>query len=195
MAGLREAADDLARGWGRRELWSALALQDIRSRYRRSVLGPFWISVQMLAFVLGVGFLYSALFAIPSKSFIPFVALGYLMWSFLSGALLEGSRAFVSMSHFIRSSTPPLTTYAYRSTAVQGMVFAHSAAVVLVMLVVLRVAPVPSALWAVPTVVALAFLNGFLAVLWLGPLAARYRDITPLLTTVLQLLLFLTPIF
>ena len=38
-------------------LWLTVGLFDIRKRYRRSVLGPFWITISLGAFILGLGFI------------------------------------------------------------------------------------------------------------------------------------------
>ena len=43
----RTAFGDLTDGWAQRQLWAHLGWQDIRQRYRRSVLGPIWISITM----------------------------------------------------------------------------------------------------------------------------------------------------
>ena len=50
---------DLWRGWcDYRELWVTVGLYDIRKRYRRSLLGPFWITISLGAFILGLSFIY-----------------------------------------------------------------------------------------------------------------------------------------
>src|SRR3712207_4312363 len=60
----RSAFRDLARGWEQRELWLQLGWQDIRQRYRRSVLGPIWITISMAVTAIALGILYSALFGL-----------------------------------------------------------------------------------------------------------------------------------
>ena len=42
---LTRARGDLVDGFRRHELWLHLGWQDIKQRYRRSVLGPFWITI------------------------------------------------------------------------------------------------------------------------------------------------------
>ncbi|MCW2678408.1 MAG: type transporter, partial [Modestobacter sp.] len=51
----RRAGDDLIDGWRQRELWGHLGWQDIRQRYRRSVLGPIWISITMAVTAIALG--------------------------------------------------------------------------------------------------------------------------------------------
>ena len=41
----KRAFGDLRTGFSQRELWLHLGWQDIKQRYRRSVIGPFWITI------------------------------------------------------------------------------------------------------------------------------------------------------
>jgi ABC-type polysaccharide/polyol phosphate export permease len=52
-----------------------LARMDIRQRYRRSILGPFWITITMIIFILAIGPLYSRLLGMGSDEFIPYLAM------------------------------------------------------------------------------------------------------------------------
>ena len=56
----RSAFGDLGRGWDQRELWLHLGWQDIRQRYRRSVLGPIWITISMAVTAVALGILGGA---------------------------------------------------------------------------------------------------------------------------------------
>jgi ABC-type polysaccharide/polyol phosphate export permease len=60
---LARAFGDLRSGWHQRELWAPLGWQDIRQRYRRSVLGPVWISITMAVTAIALGILYAGLLA------------------------------------------------------------------------------------------------------------------------------------
>ena len=53
----RKAFDDLVRGWGQHELWLQLGWQDIKQRYRRSTLGPLWITIATGVMSLALGLL------------------------------------------------------------------------------------------------------------------------------------------
>jgi ABC-type polysaccharide/polyol phosphate export permease len=82
---------DLWHGWrDYRELWLTVGLYDIRKRYRRSLLGPFWITISLGAFILGLSFIYSPLVGGEAGSFLPFVAFGFIAWQFISQLVLDG---------------------------------------------------------------------------------------------------------
>lgn len=61
------ALQDLRDGISRWQLWGLLGWQDILQRYRRSVLGPFWITASMGVLVTALGLLYANLFRITNS--------------------------------------------------------------------------------------------------------------------------------
>ena len=85
----RLALADIVDGARNYPVWWILAWQDIRQRYRRSVLGPFWITLTMMATIAGMGPLYAALLKIDARDFIPYLALGLIAWGLVSSIILE----------------------------------------------------------------------------------------------------------
>lgn len=151
--------------------------------------------MQMLAFVLGISILYSALFKQEFTQFLPYVAAGFLIWSLLSGVVLESTGTFTHFENYVRSSSLPLSMYAFRTLAQQVLVFLHNAAILVVVMIVLEVQPSASAVVLVPVAVAAVVVNAFFLSLWIGPLSVRFRDIAPFTQSFIQIMLFLTPIF
>ena len=120
----RRAFDDLRGGWRQRPLWGYLGWQDIKQRYRRSVLGPLWISITMGVIATAMGILYGALFHEPIQTFLPYVATGLLIWNFINGCILEGSEVFIANEGLIRFLPAPLTLHVYRLVWRQTLFFA-----------------------------------------------------------------------
>src|SRR5580692_7735728 len=52
-------------------LWGRLGWNDILQRYRRSVLGPFWLTASMAIMVVSLGVIYAELFNQPIDDFLP----------------------------------------------------------------------------------------------------------------------------
>ena len=73
---LANAVTDLIEGLERWELWSTLGWHDIRQRYRRSVVGPFWLTLSMGVMVAGLAYLYAGLMGQNIKTYLPYVSLG-----------------------------------------------------------------------------------------------------------------------
>ena len=189
----RRAIGDLRRGWGQRELWAHLGWQDIRQRYKRSVLGPIWISISMAVTAIALGVLYAGLFGNDLSEQLPYILVGFIVWGFISGCVNEGSEVFASNVGLIRHLPAPLSVHVYRLVWRQSLFFAHNAVVYLVMLLVF-----PQDLgWATLTVfpaLALLLVNGAWVALLLGIVTTRFRDLKPITQSFVQLLFFLTPI-
>lgn len=189
----RRAADDLLGGWGQRQLWGHLGWQDIRQRYRRSVLGPLWITISMAVTAVALGVLYAGLFGNELSVQLPYILVGFIVWGFVSGCVTEGSEVFTSNVGLIRHLPAPLSVHVYRLIWRQMLFFAHNAVVYLVMLLVFPQDLDWSFFLVFPALVLLV-VNGTWVALLLGIVTTRFRDLKPITQSMVQLLFFLTPI-
>jgi ABC-2 type transport system permease protein len=192
-ATLTRALDDLRTGWRQRELWGHLGWQDIRQRYRRSVLGPVWISITMAVTAIALGILYAGLFQTQLSVQLPYVLVGFIIWGFISGCISEGAEVFISNVGLITHLPAPLSVHLYRLLWRQVLFFLHNLVVYVVMLVVFPQHLHWSDLTAIPAF-GLLLLNGAWVALLLGIVTTRFRDLTPITQSIVQLAFFLTPI-
>ncbi|MBM7805803.1 ABC-2 type transport system permease protein [Geodermatophilus bullaregiensis] len=190
---LPAAVADLRRGWEQRSLWGHLGWQDIRQRYRRSVLGPVWITISMAVTAVALGILYSGLFDIPLERLLPHVLVGFIVWAFISGCIAEGSEVFIANEGLIKHLPSPLSVHVYRLVWRQTLFFAHNMIVYLAMLLVFPQPLKWTAVYALPAFAVLA-VNGVWVALAVGIITTRFRDILPITQSVVQLMFFLTPI-
>ena len=107
----RRAVADLRQGLSQRELWLSLGWQDIKQRYRRSTLGPLWITIATGVMAVALGLLYSILFQIPLAEFLPHVTVGLIMWGFISGCIKEGSEVFIANEGLIKQLPSALSVH------------------------------------------------------------------------------------
>ncbi|WP_374023895.1 ABC transporter permease [Mycobacterium sp. HNNTM2301] len=187
------ARGDLIAGFRRHELWLHLGWQDIKQRYRRSVLGPFWITIATGTTAVAMGGLYSKLFHLELAVHLPYVTLGLIVWNLINAAILEGADVFVANEGLIKQLPTPLSVHVYRLVWRQMILFAHN---IVIYAVIAIIYPKPWS-WADLSVIpalGLIVLNCIWVSLCFGILATRYRDIGPLLFSVVQLLFFMTPI-
>ena len=184
---------DLAEGFGKRELWLHLGWQDIKQRYRRSVLGPFWITIATGTMACALGGLYSVLFDLPLAEHLPYVTLGLIIWNLINAAILEGADVFVANEGLIKQLPTPLSVHVYRLVWRQVILFGHNA-IIFVIIAIIFPQPWTWTDLAVIPAMALIVLNCVWVALCFGILATRYRDISPLLFSLVQLLFYMTPI-
>ena len=187
------AFGDLSQGWKQRTLWGYLGWQDIKQRYKRSVLGPLWISITMAVVAVAMGILYGALFGEPIREFLPYVATGLLIWYFINGCILEGSEVFIANEGLIRFLPAPLSLHVYRLLWRQTLFFAHNLVVWLALVIIFRPPLSLSSFMAIPAF-AVLLLNGAWISVLAGIVATRFRDIPPIIASLSQLLFFMTPI-
>ena len=117
---------DLVRGFHQHELWLQLGWQDIKQRYRRSVLGPLWITIATGVMAAALGLLYSVLFKIPVAQFLPHVTVGLIMWTFISGCIKEGAQVFIDNEGLIKQLPSALSVHVYRLVWKQTLFLGHN---------------------------------------------------------------------
>ena len=191
----RRGFKDLRDGFAQRELWLSLGWQDIKQRYRRSVIGPFWITIATGVQATAIGILYAALLDIPLAEFLPYVTVGLIVWNLINASIIEGSEVFIANEGLIKQLPSALSVHIYRLVWRQLLFFAHNLVIYVIMVVAFAVWRDLSwaSLAAIPAV-ALLVLNAVWVSIVFGIFATRYRDIAPILSSMTLLLFVLTPI-
>ena len=188
-----DAMEDIRRGIAAFRLWQALAKQDIRLKYRRSTLGPFWITLSMAVTVSAMGPLYGTLFAIDLSNFVPHLALGLIFWAFIAGSLTEYAETFTANEHILKQSYLPLSALVLRVFYRQLLILLHNLLIYPLVMLFLGIPVNGNVFWLLP-----AFLLVAINILWLGLIIAifctRFRDMLPVIQSVVTLLFFVTPI-
>lgn len=174
--------------------WFLMGNQDVRLRYKRSIIGPFWISLTMLATILGIGLLYSMIFKQEFVPFLTFFACGLLAWNFLASLFIEGCGAVAEAEAHLRSIRIPTTVLAAKTVYRNFVIFLHNAAVVLLTLVVIGHTFQPIAALALAGIL-LYLILGYLWAVAVSPICTRFRDIPQVVSSIMQIGFFLTPIF
>ena len=185
--------NDLREGLRASHVWGTLGLHDIRQRYRRSVIGPFWYTLSTAILVLVLGFLYSTLLRQDISNYMPFLAIGLIVWQYIAAMANESCTVFIEASYLIKAIRMPLTIHVARLGWRNFIIFIHNLPVILIMLIAFDRLPGWGVLM-VPVGVLILMLNGIWIGIVLGILCARYRDIQPIIGNFVQITFFFTPI-
>lgn len=188
------ARRDLWEGLRNWRLWATLGWQDIRQRYRRSVLGPAWLVLSAAIWIGSLGLMFGALFRMNMAAFFPYVAAGVIGWTLISQMVSEGSAVFVQSKAIIESIGLPLSVQAYRAVFRNLIVYLHSLPILFVIDFLYPI-PVNENLLLFPVGLALIVANGVWVALLLGILGTRFRDIQQIVLSMIQVVFFMTPIF
>jgi ABC-2 type transport system permease protein/lipopolysaccharide transport system permease protein len=185
---------DIREGLRRWRNWTYLAVENVKNRYRRTVLGPWWLTLQMGIFVTGISIVFGQLLHTGLREFLPYVAVGYIVFSLLVGLTNAAAGVFVIGSSTLKSTRQPLSNLVLRDVGVEFIHFGHNLVLYLVFLVAGLVPVTPKILIALP-VAALIAVNGLFVGLWLGMAVARFRDVQPFINSILGVIIFFTPVF
>lgn len=170
-----------------------LAHSDIRQRYRRSSLGPFWITISTGVMIACIGLIFGKLFKSPIQDFLPFLAAGLIIWGFISTTVTEATTVFISAESIIRQLPIPIFSHVIRMVARNFYIFLHNIVIFpLVLLIVQR--PLNfNGLFFIPGIVVLT-LNLLWISLLIGIICTRYRDLGQVVGSLLQIAFYVTPI-
>lgn len=176
--------------WG---LWGKLGWNDILQRYRRSFLGPLWMTASMAIMAIALGLVYSKIFKTELRDFMPFLCSGLLVWGYISTILTEAGALFTGAESYIKQIRLPYALYVFRFMWSKIIIFAHNLVVYIAVLIYFQAWPGSAALYAIPGFV-LVTVNGALASICLGMMSARFRDIPQIIASFIQIVFFVTPI-
>lgn len=188
------ALRDLLAALAHRDYWLYLGMNDIRQRYRRSFIGPLWVTLTLGATVTGVSLVYGAILQQPFAAMLTFVALGLIFWQFFSGVLAEGCGALADAASLVTQTQLPVSAHVLRVVTRQVVVLGHNMLVFVALLPLWLGDVGPAMLLALPGVL-LALLCGAAGALLLALACARFRDVSPMVANGLQLAFFVSPIF
>ncbi len=188
---LRDFKDSLIK-W---RIWFLLAYQDIRLRYRRSILGPFWLTLSMAITVYSMGFLYGHLFHIELENYFPYLVAGMLTWSLISTNLNDLTDTFITYECLIKEIKLPYTLHIQRIAMRNILIFFHNMIIMIpIYILFAKSAHINvNTLFLLPSLF-LIYINAVFAGLLLAMIAARYRDISQLIKNLIQVVFFITPV-
>ncbi len=174
-------------------IWSMLAWQDIKLRYRRSTIGPFWITISMAITIYSMGFLYGHLFRINLATYFPFLATGMVTWSLISAIITESTNVFIEAENFIRNLRLPYSIFVIRCILKNCIIFLHNLVAIIPIYFLYHVKLSWQLFLVIPGIF-IILLNGVIYGSILGYLGTRYRDLTQIISSSIQVVFFLTPI-
>ena len=178
------------RGW---RIVLLLGWIEIVKRYRRSALGPFWLTLSMAATIGSLSIVYSYLFGLSLEGYLPYLTVGFLMWGFVSQSITEASTVFSGNGAFLLQTRVPRFTFPLQLIFRQIAILAHNSIVLVVVSVIYPPAFKASMLLFVPAFVLLVLFSTSLATIT-ATLCTRFRDLPQAVASLMQITFFITPI-
>ncbi len=170
-----------------------LAWQDIRQAYRRTAIGPYWLTIGIAIQILTMGLVFGIIFKTQLSEYLPFLATSIIVWGFISSSINEGCMTFISSESMVKQLNLPHHVYVARVVLRNLFSVAHN-------LVILP--PVLLIFWRLPGWAVISLIPGLLIlvlnivwVVWiLGMMSARFRDMPPIIASAVTIAFYVTPV-
>lgn len=175
------------------QIAAALAWSDMRHRYVRSLLGPFWMSIQMAIMVAVLGSVIGHLSNANAVARLPMLALSLTAWTFLNSVVLDATTALQNSASLIKDRALPPVVFLMQCVFRQALFALHNACVPLILWLVLGPKEFGGAIAALPGLALFVVCTLGLSLV-LGALATRYRDLKPIIESGLMLAFLSSPI-
>jgi ABC-type polysaccharide/polyol phosphate export permease len=174
--------------------WTHLAWMEIVQSYRRTLLGPLWITINLIIFTTATTLIYGALFSAPTRQYAAFVVCGMIIWFWIAALLTEVGQTFSTYGHFLKGTMIDKSLLIWTTAFKQVIILAHHMLVYIGLIFLGIITPTIYTLFAIP-----AFLVFFIISIPIIALAsilfARYRDLPRLVSSTIVVLMMVTPIF
>lgn len=188
-SGLQDIVDG-ARAW---RIWTVLTVNEIRRRYRRSVIGQFWYTLSMAFTVGGIGFVYGGLFNQPYVDFLTYLSVTFPIWYLISSLTSDSAQVFINAEEQMKHYTFPKSTFIWQMIVRNLMIFAHNIVLVVPIFLIAGKAVGWAVLAFIPAMIAYV-LTGLWVGMLFGTLGTRFRDVPQILTALTNIAFFITPV-
>lgn len=189
----QKANQDIWQGIKSWRIWWLLSWSDICLRYRRSVLGPFWITISMAILISAMGFLYGHLFRVNVRNYFPFLAAGMLTWYLISALLMDAPKIFIDSEAYCKQMKLPYLIFVMRFLVKNFIVFLHNIIIIIPILMIYHI----DVGWQIFLVLPGLFLLLFNALTYgtlIAMISTRFRDVEQIVVSLIQVVFFMTPI-
>ncbi len=172
---------------------SYLAWSDTKARYKKSILGPFWLTLTNLIGILGLSVVWGTLLKEEMSTFVPSLTIGMIVWQLVAGTIGDAPTTFVRQAGVIRNVAMPIWFFVVRGLTKQVINFLHNI-IIIVGVVIYFHFPLTNTMLLSIVGLLLVILNLFWITFLLGFVGARFRDIEWAITALLPLLFFVSPV-
>jgi len=191
--GVRVALEDMFESFRKWRVALIFGWQDVAQRYRRSRIGAFWLTLNMLVFIAAIGAVFGTLFRAPMAEFLPYLCVSIITWNFLSITLNEGCTTFVASEGIILQVRMPLFMHIMRTMWRNIIILAHNIVIFPVVVLLVGGSVGWTALLAIPGLLLLCLNLSWMSLVF-SLICTRFRDMTQVVTNLLQVMFYFTPV-
>ncbi len=181
--------------WRLRYFWMALVRNDLRSRYRGSILGIGWSMLHPIAMTAVLCVIFGPMMGQPLRDFAPYILTGLTFWNFAMAAVTQGCHCFFQGETYIRQYPAPLAIHPLRTILGAGYHFALGLVLALAFTWCFKGPGNLSVLLTLVPTLILLFVVGWSLTVCAGVANVMFQDFQHLIAVGMQVLFYMTPIF
>jgi lipopolysaccharide transport system permease protein len=170
-----------------------LGWTEVAKRYRRSLVGPFWLTLSMAGTIVALSFVYSYLFGHTLSEYLPFLSVGFVLWTFLSQTIVDSATVYAANGAYLHQIRIPRFIFPLQLVFRQIVILAHNAAVLVVVLILFPHSYNATCLLFLPAFLLLVVFAVSMATIT-GTLCTRFRDLPQIVANLMQIAFFVTPV-
>jgi ABC-type polysaccharide/polyol phosphate export permease len=194
---LKNAITDICQGFKKWQIWYSLGITPIRQRYRRSALGQFWLTLTTAINIFALGFVWSFLFKVGTKDYLQYIAIGSIIWAFITALINESCNIFVAGDNYLKQVALPKSVFAYANVAKNIFIFLHNLLIVPFIFIIFG--SINNSITLEGIILSfigliIIIINGVWVSLLLGILGTRFRDLQSIVPSITQIAFYITPI-
>ena len=128
---LTSGLEDLIKSFKDHLRWLSLGYLDIKLRYRRSIIGPIWntINIGLIIFVLSL--IWPEIISIDKNFFVPYFTIGYILWFWINTIIYESINAFLEFEAIYKQIIVPTYSIFLRIWFRNLIILAHNIIIIL----------------------------------------------------------------
>jgi ABC-type polysaccharide/polyol phosphate export permease len=189
----RRGIDDLSGALAQSRIILLLGSDDVASRYRRSALGQFWFTLSNALFIITVGVVWASIWKQPVEEFLPYFAAGHVFWTLMAVSLIDATSTFSNSAPYLRELNFPRSTYLFANTTKHFIILMHNLVIIPVVFLIFGRWPSYEIFLFIPALF-LTMVTILVSSFWLGIIGLRFRDVPGLMSSLMMVLFFLTPV-
>ena len=170
-----------------------LVQRDLTVRYKRSVLGFFWTMLHPLLLMLILTMVFSTIFRFAVPRYEVYILAALLPWNFFTQTTVGSMTSIAWNGALMKRVRVPKSIFAL-STVIAGMANLLLAYIPLVLIMVVRGAPIRPAFAFLPVSLLLLAIFTYGLSLLLSALAVYFADVREMYTVAMTALMYLTPV-
>ena len=173
--------------------WLYLGVQDIKLRYRRSMIGPWWVTISTGIMIAMLGFLWSHIFNQPIEIYLPFFTLGFILWNWISAQLNDAASGFIQFQGTIKQVKLPFPIFVLRLCVRQLLILLHNTIIITLVLLLIGKGFSWVSLMAIPGLLLVQSIVTLFAIT-IMIFCTRYQDMAQVVNVFTQIIFYITPI-